>query len=257
MVNRFANSLAMTAAILLFAAHLPHVLLGAEGEKAMPPTPEVKVINGSETRQTVSFPKIDGTLNAEVSAVRLSVHFPGDKTGEEIVFVLREPTTGLIWWEHQWLHPQLPSSPQDSLAAFIGQHRFYSLGDRIVGFHLDGSRIYVRESNERQESFESAMQSILATTKSNLHALYGDSVRGRREVALVKILGKNFFDGSKLVAQWRPSKLIDIARADSGWTVTLEGPDGERASVVLTDDYKVKKADRGGKEVFSESKPQP
>ena len=174
----------------------------------------------------------------------------GDKSGQDIVVALFEPKSGLFWWEYQRLDEKSADYAKDRLTHLLKQYRVAMEAERIVSFRLEGSRLYIRDSTEKVSSFEQGLQSVVSMMEQNLKDIHGDPLQGRLTIPLASVLGKDFFHGSKFVAQWRPSTLVDAKSAGSKWLVDLEGPDGERARVTVGDDYKVEGATRSGNVVF-------
>lgn len=229
-------------------------LIGAEGAMAMEKRSRVKVTDGIDKRHSLRAKRAVGAIDLETRAVRLSLALPDGKKGEQVVFVVREPKTGLYCWEHQWLDPSAPSYRRDSVPQFFSNFTFYFLEGALIDFQLNGKNLLVRECHEQQPSFEKALENIIAAIERNVDSLYADPVKGRVDVPLGRPVGADFFSGTKLVAQWRPSKLTDVSRTNGQWSIVIEGPDGERATVILGQDYKVEKVIRKGKVVYPDIK---
>lgn len=200
---------------------------------------DTKVKFGKEPKQKlVDVKTAFGNAKVDARAVSLDIQFSSGKSGKDNVLILRDSKTGLIWWEHHWQRTHaaaVEASPEDLLK----HYRIYLDTDSIVGFRLDGTRLYVRESKEKEPSVGDVQRKIGELFAKRIKKIHEDPDEDRREIQLLKALGRSFFAGTKLVAQWRPSKLVNIEKTASGWIIMLEGPDGENASVTLNLDFQV------------------
>lgn len=212
-------------------------------------TPKIMERPGPEAPRTIKVRRGSDSVDVEVRVARLETSFTNGKSREDAILVLREPRSGLVWWDFQQLDPKTQESRQDQVDALLSRYRFGLREDRLVGFQLFGKRLIVREGREKKGDFTAALQSIKKSLES-LSDVNDIPVKGRSEVSLLAPLSMNFFWGTKFTAQGRPSKLVDAVWSAGNWTLRLEGPDGEPAEVILGEDYAVKKATRNGKVVF-------
>lgn len=178
-----------------------------------------------------------GTVDVEIYRSSASVDAAGKKA-QAIVVTLFEPKSGLYWWTYQKRDPEAPSYRQDPMAGLLGQYKWWATSDAIVGFRLLDNRIVVIESRMRQPNIDKVLGEINETLANNIHDADDYPVQSK-EIPLIEHLGLAFFRGTKLVAQWRPSRLVEVDYKDGRWTLKIDGPDGEHGSVVLDNQYKV------------------
>lgn len=250
MNNVILKSFALTAGTLLLLTQQPRSLSAGDRTPETHQAPQIKVIDGSMTQRTVTLDKVDGIVEVEFHTLQLRIKFPEGRQGDEAILVLREPTTGYYWWDLQSLDFQSFYKNKDAIPTLLEQFRFFIVNETIVAFRLENSRLSIQICGDRQPNFEGTLQRIIEISIQNQSHIYSDPILSRQTVALIPVLGREFFSGTKLVAHWRPSKLTNVTMVDDLWLLQLEGPDGEKATVTLSVDFEVQKATRGGKTVF-------
>lgn len=246
--------LAAGVGTLVLVACAPGVLLAATEASATATPPKIKVKSGPEAPQMIEVRRGTSTVKVEARTIRLESRFSDGNTREYAILALHEPTTGLFWWEVQQLDAKGEDYNQDQLPSLLARYRFVLRGNQVVGFRLFGRRLIIREGRERQQNFSGILESIKASMARNPSHIHSIPLKERTEVPLLTPLGRNFFFGSQFTAQDRPSKLTNAAWSEGEWTLNLAGPDGEQATVVLSEGYKVQKAMRNGKTVFPAEK---
>jgi len=151
-------------------------------------------------------------------------------TGSEVL-VVYEPETRLAWWISH--HPEITVHFPDRLnttSTGIGVSR-----QRLVVFSVGGpTRLFADESTAR---FSSATEARNEIARFRLRTQQPHAERAVAEIELRDKLDSSFSyasDGSQ-----RLMTIAAVGRQDGHWLVTLHGPNGDRADVTLTDDYKL------------------
>jgi len=237
------------AAIVLACAQAPGAV--AQGNPSNVPSTQIKL--GPDTNATLEVARGTGTVELDARVLRIESTFPTGEIRNDLILVVRDVGSGLFWWEFQRYDPKLPEFKSDQVAFLLSRYKFIVQEEKIVGFRLPWqSLLWVQESRNKALDFAAVQESILVSMRG-LKNFYGDPIGKRNEISLVHVFEPTFFLGKIYTAQGRPSRLMSVSRISDGWEVDLEGPDGEKASVTLSDSYDVVAATREGISVFPKS----
>lgn len=225
----------------------------------------IQVVESSKERKVVQIKKEDGIFfDIQLCGLKLNIHFPNGQTefGELISF--HAIKTGLFLWKYKLIPPHLMDKPYYTYSVIDRlANRFIGLSKHLImTFSLQRVFLWIKDSNERYETFEEAYEkSIVPTLIKNADRIekrnYYDEEYKR--IRLVDYIDRNFF--YPLMSQHFVADLTEVTRQNGSWEIKItgapppvyipgpdrawpkrydpNGSDNRKAIFILSDDYEV------------------
>lgn len=204
-----------------------------------PITAQVHFVEGSIHKQPRTI-TIDGrSVELDEESFQASVALPGSPTPGQIdVIMLYDPSRGLLWWHYLLGEP----GQAGEIDRFVTNSVFYVLNSKIVCFMFQSRSLWVGESTAHYSSLAEGRARVLATIKSRLEEISTGRLSVFRKVDLGRTLPFTFYELNGNSNPIVGPAVRTVSRVDGHWQVTVNGPNGDSAVVVLSDKYDVMNA---------------
>lgn len=210
------------------------------GETTFMPSSQVQMEETRHTNESLDLRRGKDLVRFELH--EMMAHFVYSSTGKKgkaKVAVLYEPRSGLYWWTIS------------QKERFLKEYRPFLLHERIVAFRFRDPKLFVEEQQGKARTFDEAVKAISAAMGKLLPKDAAGFINTGKEVNLGSTLGADFYLSKSALA--KPAVLVDINHNDSQWSVFLKGPNGDRATIILSEAYEIERAIVGGKQIFPSS----
>ncbi len=199
---------------------------------------QVRVVDDSARTSTLAAVTSGGKSEVQVREMRASMTASGAAPKLFDVLVLYDPQSGLFWWSYRATSDQDSTNTTDDFSAaskvFIGD-------GAIVVFSFYSPTLWVRQSSDRQSGLDQAQATALAGLASLGTAAGDGSAQLFKRVDLKGSLDADFFYRKNSASRFPSATLSSISRQGQQWRVVLNGPNGDRAIMVLDDQYSLVK----------------
>lgn len=212
------------------------------GEKISMAASQVQMEETKHPKESLELQRGKDSVRFELH--EMMAHFVYSATGKKgkaKVTVLFEPRSGLYWWTIS------------QKERFLKEYRPFLLKDRIVVFHFRDPKLFVEEQQGKAPTFDEAVKAVAVEIEKLLPKDAAGFINTGKEVNVTQILGIEFYLSNPPSARVRPAVLMDINRADSRWQVFLKGPNGDKATIILSEAYEIERAILAGKQIFPSS----
>jgi len=222
--RRFAEG---KAGILL----VPLLLAGVLAQAA-----EVRILGGSARSAVFAIDRNGQSARANVLEMRVGIQaapFTPDRQLVDIL-MLHDPQTGLFMWRYQSPDADHPGNMVQELQTDSAV--FIQLG-KLVEFRWIAPSLWVRKTAERHPTMADGLASVLGIIRAN--GIPTVDTPPYQEVNLASALDVHFLyklgtDGMGV----RPH-LREVALGENRWKISLNGPNGDTASVLLSDKFEI------------------
>jgi hypothetical protein len=150
------------------------------------------------------------------------------------ILMLHDPQTGLFMWRYQSPDADHPGNMVQELQTDSAV--FIQLG-KLVEFRWIAPSLWVRKTAERHPTMADGLASVLGIIRAN--GIPTVDTPPYQEVNLASALDVHFLyklgtDGMGV----RPH-LREVALGENRWKISLNGPNGDTASVLLSDKFEI------------------
>jgi hypothetical protein len=181
-----------------------------------------------------------GQVELQLRDLSVAVTYPRYGAARGDLNVVFDPSSRYYLWYFAEEDSRSPPSPEAERSLFfqLTHHNLvaYLLPDRMVTFELWIPRIRVKESRNKADNLEDAVERSVDEVRQRLPGSGGGRVPGLEDGKLVQLpdLGFDFY-GPPIRPIDLPTTMVGVSYADGRWRIVLENQ--WRQEVILDDKY--------------------
>lgn len=196
--------------------------------------PTVDVLGTVPGSQSIELSGDAGPVAARFEELSLRIRFDSRKAGAGKLRIVHEVRSDVWWWMYEG---GAPASTGDASREFARSHACYASDGAITCFTLRGGSLWVRESRERYDTRQLAIDRIVATIEMQRTRLERGTWQLFSEVPVAQALARR--SSVPTSAFGFRLAIASVRRTASGWEVHLSGTDDRKTVVVLNADYEL------------------
>lgn len=196
---------------------------------------QTEIVQGSIQSKQLIIRRDRTDVQIERRSFQAKIDLGNGQTGKANILIVYESKSGLFWWRYILGEP----GEVGSFDHFVAHSVFSITDNKIVCFNFDARTLRVAESAFRFSSLAEGQAKVLERLESERGKVSAAKLDSLREVAIGKSLPFTFYSLNGNSNFMLGPKLREVSFANPGWQVTLDGPNGDGAIVLLNDNYEV------------------
>ena len=197
---------------------------------------EVHVLEGT-TQSAVFIINRDGhAAQADVMEMRVGMDAAPSPVGQRLadILMLRDPETGLFLWRYQNADADRPGNMIQELNR--DSAIFVETG-RLLEFRWIAPSLWIRRIAARCSNMDEGLAGVLLTLRA--YATAASDIPPYQEVNSAPVLDPRFLHKRGTAEPGITAHLRDVNFHEQGWKISLNGPNGDVASVLLSDKMEI------------------